>query len=67
MQPTNQLAVDTLRNGEPRKVLDEDCRRLGIPNTPEYIDAIEAFGEERIIILSNAAAQLIAYTKMKGE
>jgi hypothetical protein len=53
-----------LSNGEPRNVLDEKCRKLGIPNTPKYIDAIEAYGEKRLIVLSAAAAHFLADRKL---
>jgi hypothetical protein len=54
-----------LSNGEPRSVLDEKCKQLGIPNIPEYVDAVEAFGEKRLIIISAAAAHFFDRQKIK--
>jgi hypothetical protein len=63
MQQINDNSL-LLSNGEPRNVLDEECRQLGIPNIPEYIDAVEAYGEKRFVVVSAAAAHFLADRKL---
>jgi hypothetical protein len=64
MQIINDNFKEVLSNGEPRSVLDEECRQVGIPNIPEYVDAIEAYGEKRLLILSAAAMHLLTDRKL---
>jgi enoyl-CoA hydratase/carnithine racemase len=59
-----QINVLLLNNGEPRSVLDEECRQFGIPNIPEYVDAIEAYGEKRLLILSAAGTHFLTDKKL---
>jgi hypothetical protein len=59
MQIINDNFKEILSNGEPRSVLDEECQTLGIPNIPEYVDAIEAYGEKRILMLSVAGTHFL--------
>jgi hypothetical protein len=56
---------EVLSNGEPRNVLGEECRQLGIPNIPEYVDAIEAYGEKRFVVLTAAGAHFLIDKKLK--
>jgi hypothetical protein len=55
----NLSKSEILSNGEPRSVLDEDCQQLGIPNIPEYVDAIEAQDEKRLLVLSSAGTHFL--------
>jgi hypothetical protein len=57
--------LSLLSNGEPRNVLDEECLQLGIPNIPEYVDAIGAYGEKRLVVISAAAAHFLTDKKIK--
>jgi hypothetical protein len=59
MTSTNDNFKKILSNGEPRSVLDEECRELGIPNIPEYIDAVEDYGQKRCIVISIAATHFL--------
>jgi hypothetical protein len=64
MQTINDNFKEILKNGEPRCVIDEECREFGIPNIPEYVDAIEACGEKRLLILSTAGMYFLADKKL---
>ncbi|GHU19925.1 hypothetical protein FACS189472_10420 [Alphaproteobacteria bacterium] len=48
-----------LHNGELRSVLDKECQQLGVPNIPEYVDAIEGYGEKRLLILTVAGTHFL--------
>jgi hypothetical protein len=67
MQTINDNLPTTaiLSNGEPRSVLDKECRELGIPNIPEYVDAIEAYGEKRLVMVTAAGAHFLIDKKLK--
>jgi hypothetical protein len=65
MQQINDNFEKTLSNGEPRSLLDEECRQLGIPNIPEYVDAIEAYGEKRCVMVTAAGAHFLIDKKLK--
>jgi hypothetical protein len=65
MQQINDNFREVLGNGEPRSVLDEECRQVGIPNIPEYVDAVEAYGEERLVVLTAAGAHFLINKKLK--
>jgi hypothetical protein len=54
-----------LNNGEPRSVLDKQCKRLGIPNIPEYIDAIDDGKEKRLVVLSTAGVHFLTDKRLK--
>jgi enoyl-CoA hydratase/carnithine racemase len=56
---------EVLSNGELRNVLNEECRQLGIPNIQEYVDAIEAYGEKRLVVLTAAGAHFLIDKKLK--
>jgi hypothetical protein len=59
MKEINDNSQGILINGEPRCVLDEECRQLGLPNIPEYVNAIEAHGEKRLLVLSVAGTHFL--------
>jgi hypothetical protein len=65
MQQVNDNFKEILKNGEPRSVIDEYCRQLGIPNMPEYVDAIEAYGEKRLAVLTPAGMHFLIDRKLK--
>jgi hypothetical protein len=65
MQTINDNFKGILKNGELRSVLDEECRKFGIPNIPEYVDAIEAYGEKRLVVLTAAGAHFLIDKKLK--
>jgi hypothetical protein len=61
----NDNSKEVLSNGEPRCVLDEECSELGIPNIPEYVDAIEAYGQKRLVVLTTAGVHFFTDKKIK--
>jgi glutaredoxin-related protein len=65
LQTSNDNFKEILKNGEPRSALDEECQRLGIPNIQEYVDAIEAYGEKRLVVLTDAGAHFLIDKKPK--
>jgi hypothetical protein len=65
MQRINDNFERTLSNGEPRSVINEYCRQLGIPNIPEYVDAIEAYSEKRCVMVTAAGAHFLIDKKLK--
>jgi hypothetical protein len=65
MRQINDNFEKTLSNGEPRSVINEYCRQLGIPNIPEYIDAINDDKEKRLVVISAAAAHFLTDRKLK--
>jgi membrane-associated HD superfamily phosphohydrolase len=64
MRQINDNFEKTLSNGEPRSVINEYCRQLGIPNIPEYVDAINNGKEKRLVIISAAAAHFLTDRKL---
>jgi hypothetical protein len=65
MRQINDNFKRTLSNGEPRSVINEYCRQLGIPNIPEYVDAINDGREKRLIVISAAAAHFLTDKRLK--
>jgi hypothetical protein len=64
MRQINDNFKRTLSNGEPRSVINEYCRQLGIPNIPEYVDAINDGKEKRLVVISAAAAHFLTDRKL---
>jgi hypothetical protein len=56
---------EILLNGEHRSVIDEYCQQIGIPNMPEYVDAVDDFGEKRLVMLSSAGMHFLADKRLK--
>jgi hypothetical protein len=65
MRQVNDNFKEVLKNGEPRSVIDEYCQQLGIPNIPEYVDAVDDFGEKRLVVLSVAGVHFLTDKRLK--
>jgi hypothetical protein len=61
----NLSKSEILINGESRSVLDEECQQLGLPNIPEYVDAVDDFGEKRLLVLTVAGMHFLADKRLK--
>jgi len=54
-----------LSNGEPRSAIDEACLQLGIPNMPEYVNAIDDGEDNRLVVLSAAATHFLTDRRLQ--
>ncbi|GHU19906.1 hypothetical protein FACS189472_10370 [Alphaproteobacteria bacterium] len=54
-----------LHNGEPRSVLDKECQQLGVPNIPEYVNAIEGYSEKRLLVLTIAGTHFLTDKRLE--
>ena len=61
----NLHSRELLSNGEPRSVIDEVCLKLGIPNIPEYVNAINDGEDNRLIVISAAAAHFLTDRRLQ--